>query len=100
MSQGDKSKYTAKQKHKAEKIADSYQHKGVAEDEAEARAWATVNSQDGGGEKSGGGRDKTPREKAAARSDSARRAVAARRGHPVNKARREHPANKENAAGS
>lgn len=85
MSQGDKSKYSAKQKQKAEKIAESYEHKGVAEGEAEARAWATVNKQDGGGEKFGGGRDKAPRKKAAARSDSAKRAAAARHGHPANK---------------
>jgi len=60
MSQGDKSKYTDKQKRKAEHIADSYEARGVSENEAEARAWATVNKDDGGGKKPGGsGRGKT-----------------------------------------
>ena len=54
MSQGDKSKYTDKQKRKAEHIKDSYEEKGVPEDQAEARAWATVNKQDGGGKHPGG----------------------------------------------
>ncbi len=54
MSQGDKSKYTDKQKRKAEHIADSYEKRGVSEKEAEARAWATVNKDDGGGNKPGG----------------------------------------------
>ena len=51
MPQGDKSKYTDKQIRKAEHIADSYEERGVPEKEAEARAWATVNKQDGGGKK-------------------------------------------------
>ena len=54
MSQGDKSKYTDKQKRKAEHIAESYESRGVPEKEAEARAWATVNKDDGGGKKLGG----------------------------------------------
>jgi plasmid stabilization system protein ParE len=54
MSQGDKSKYTDKQKRKAEHIAESYEDKGVPEKEAEARAWATVNKDDGGGKHPGG----------------------------------------------
>jgi len=85
MSRGEKSKYTAKQIHQAEKIIESYAGKGVDRDEAEARAWATINKQDGGGEKSGSGRTKTPRKKAAARRSSARYGAAAREGHPVNK---------------
>ena len=54
MSQGDKSKYTDKQKRQAEHIEEGYKKKGVPEEEAEARAWATVNKQDGGGKKPGG----------------------------------------------
>ncbi|MCJ2071168.1 plasmid stabilization protein [Methylobacterium sp. J-030] len=54
MAQGDKSKYTDKQKRKAEHIAESYEARGVPENEAEARAWATVNKDDGGGKKPGG----------------------------------------------
>lgn len=54
MPQGDKSKYTDKQIRQAEHIEEGYEQKGVPEDEAEARAWATVNKQDGGGKKPGG----------------------------------------------
>ncbi len=49
MPRGDKSKYTDKQKRTAEHIAVSYEERGIPETEAEARAWATVNKQDGGG---------------------------------------------------
>lgn len=55
MPQGDKSKYTGKQERKAEHIAQSYEHKAVAEKEAERRAWATVNKDDGGGKAGGSG---------------------------------------------
>lgn len=58
MAQGDKDKYTDKQKRKAEHIEEGYEKRGVSQDEAERRAWATVNKQDGGGKKSGSGRDK------------------------------------------
>ncbi|MEW6257381.1 MAG: plasmid stabilization protein, partial [Pseudomonadota bacterium] len=49
MPQGDKSKYTDKQKRKAAHIEESYQDKGVPPAEAERRAWASVNTDDGGG---------------------------------------------------
>lgn len=48
------SKYTSKQERKAEHIAEAYEEKGVPKKEAEARAWATVNKQDGGGKNPGG----------------------------------------------
>jgi len=54
MPQGDKSKYTDKQERKADHIADGYEKRGVSETEAERRAWATVNKDDGGGKKPGG----------------------------------------------
>ncbi len=56
MPQGSKEAYTDKQKRQAEHIEKSYEKKGVSEKEAESRAWATVNKQDGGGKKSGSGR--------------------------------------------
>lgn len=59
MPQGDKSKYTDKQKRQAEHIEEKYEDKGVSKKEAEKRAWATVNKQDKGGNKSGSGRKKT-----------------------------------------
>ncbi|MDO9336304.1 MAG: plasmid stabilization protein [Caulobacter sp.] len=58
MPQGDKSAYTDKQKRKAEHIEDGYEKQGVPKKEAESRAWATVNKDDGGGKKSGSGRGK------------------------------------------
>ena len=54
MPQGDKSKYTDKQKRQAQHIEEGYEKQGLPEDEAERRAWATVNKQDGGGKKPGG----------------------------------------------
>ena len=59
MPQGDKSSYTGKQKRKAEHIEDGYEHRGVSHQEAERRAWATVNKESGGGKKSGSGRGKS-----------------------------------------
>jgi plasmid stabilization system protein ParE len=58
MPRGDKSKYTDKQERKAEHIAEGYEKRGVSEKEAERRAWATVNKDDGGGNKSGSDRGK------------------------------------------
>jgi hypothetical protein len=55
MPRGDKSKYTNKEKRQAEHIEEGYEKRGVPEDEAERRAWATVNKVHGGGEKPGGG---------------------------------------------
>jgi hypothetical protein len=53
-------KYTKKQERKADHIEESYEKKGVSKKEAEKRAWATVNKQDGGGKKAGGsGRKKS-----------------------------------------
>ncbi|RZL99388.1 MAG: plasmid stabilization protein [Variovorax sp.] len=56
MPRGDKSAYTDKQKRQAEHIEEGYEKRGVPKDEAEARAWATVNKETGGGKKSGSGR--------------------------------------------
>jgi plasmid stabilization system protein ParE len=54
MPRGDKPKYTDKQERKADHIAESYEARGVSDDEAERRAWATVNKDDGGGKRPGG----------------------------------------------
>jgi plasmid stabilization system protein ParE len=54
MPKGSKAKYTPKQKRKARHIEEGYKERGVSETEAERRAWATVNKQDGGGKKPGG----------------------------------------------
>jgi plasmid stabilization system protein ParE len=59
MPRGDKSSYTDKQKRRAEHIEEGYEKRGVSNDEAERRAWATVNKESHGGKKSGSGRGKT-----------------------------------------
>jgi len=96
MPRGDKSKYTEKQERQAEHIEEGYEKRGVPGNEAERRAWATVNKMTGGGKKSGSGRgkavDKAPAKKggkkggaasaarpAAARSASAKKAARTRK---------------------
>jgi plasmid stabilization system protein ParE len=96
MPRGDKSSYTEKQKRQAEHIEEGYEKRGVPEKVAEKRAWATVNKETGGGNKSGSGRGKadtnTSSKKggarggaasaarpAAARSASAKKAAATRK---------------------
>jgi len=95
MPRGDKSSYTKKQKRKAEHIESGYRRRGVPKKEAEQRAWATVNAESGGGNKSGSGRGKrdtkassrkggrlggraSARRPATARKASARKAAATR----------------------
>lgn len=95
MPRGDKGAYTDKQKRQAEHIEEGYKKRGVSEDEAEGRAWATVNAMTGGGKKSGSGRgqpvNKAPAKKggkkggkaaakrsAAAKSASAKKAAKTR----------------------
>jgi plasmid stabilization system protein ParE len=58
MARGSKSKYTSKQKRKAEHIEEGYEKRGTSKKEAERQAWATVNKESGGGKKSGSGRGK------------------------------------------
>ena len=58
MPRGDKGKYTDKQKRKAEHIEEGYEKRGTPHEEAQRRAWATVNKESGGGNKSGSGRGK------------------------------------------
>jgi len=97
MPRGAKTKYTGKQERKADHIAEGYEKRGVGEKEAERRAWATVDKDDGGGKKAGGsGRGKSTgrpaahkggrlggkasaARPAAARSASAKKAAATRK---------------------
>ena len=98
MPRGEKTKYTKKQKRQANHIEEGYEERGLPEEEAERRAWATVNRMTGGGKKSGSGRGKpinlSPAKKggkkggeasasrpAAARSASARKAARTRAQH-------------------
>ncbi|HET7255448.1 MAG TPA: plasmid stabilization protein [Xanthobacteraceae bacterium] len=96
MPRGDKSSYTNKQKRQAQHIEEGYEQRGIPADEAERRAWATVNKETGGGKKSGSGRGKkvshassrkggrlggraAASRPAAARSRSAKKAAATRK---------------------
>lgn len=108
MPRGDKSTYTDKQKRKAEHIEEGYEHRGVKKKEAERRAWATVNKESGGGNKSGSGRGvrdtkvaakkggriggprggkAAARRPAAARSAAAKKAAATRKRHAAARTR-------------
>lgn len=79
MPRGDKDAYTDKQKRKAEHIEESYQSRGISEKEAERRAWATVNKESGGGNKSGSGRGKPDTHEAATKGGHKGRAASAAR---------------------
>jgi plasmid stabilization system protein ParE len=83
MPQGDKSAYTDKQKRKAEHIEEGYGDRGLSENEAERRAWATVNAMDHGGKKSGSGRgkrvNKAPARKGGRKGAAARKRSTARK---------------------
>lgn len=85
MPQGDKSSYTNKQKRQAHHIEQGYEAHGISHDEAERRAWATVNKESGGGKQSGSGRGKKKSHSATGGSDRgsqshAKRSLAAKKG--------------------
>src|SRR3990167_5809432 len=83
MPRGDKSEHTDKQDRKADHIAQGYEKRGVAHEEAERRAWATVNKESGGGKKSGSGHGR-PESHASSRKGGklgGRRRRAGRQGH-------------------
>ncbi len=79
MPRGDKDAYTDKQRRKAEHIEEGYKERGVPEDEAERRAWATVNKDSGGGNKSGSGRGKQDTKESAKKGGRLGGRAAARR---------------------
>src|SRR3954451_19181524 len=69
--------YTAKQERKAEHIEKGYEKRGVSKEEAEERAWRTVNKQDKGGKNAGSGRSRS-RSEAAKKGWETRRRRASR----------------------
>jgi plasmid stabilization system protein ParE len=77
MPRGDKDAYTDKQKRKAEHIEEGYEKRGVPKKQAEARAWATVNKESGGGNKSGSGRGKEDSNVSSSRGGKANKAGSA-----------------------
>jgi len=90
MAKGSKQAYTDKQKRQAEHIEEGYEKRGLGQEEAERRAWATVNKISGGGKKSGSGRgkkanpapSKTGGKRGGARAGSSTKRAAARRASP------------------
>jgi plasmid stabilization system protein ParE len=54
-----KGAYTQKQERKAGHIVEGYRDKGVSKNEAEERAWRTVNAQDKGCKNDGWGRSRS-----------------------------------------
>lgn len=58
MPRGSKEKYTGRQKKMAGHIEQGYEKRGTGKKEAERRAWATVNKETHGGQKSGSGKGK------------------------------------------
>ena len=93
MARGSKASYTNKQKRQASKIEKSYKKRGVSSKTAEARAWATVNKETGGGKKraakkssgrksaakKSGGRKKTASRKSSARKSASKKSSSRRR---------------------
>jgi plasmid stabilization system protein ParE len=73
MPQGDKKKYTDKQKRQAEHIEEGYKERGVSAKTAATRAWATVNRVHGGGEKRSGSGYGKPENRAPMRRGGRRR---------------------------
>jgi hypothetical protein len=109
MPRGDKSSYTGKQKRMAAHIEKGYERRGVPEDEAERRAWATVNAETRGGKKSGSGRGKKENlgparkggrlgGKAAAKRPAAARSRSAKKAAQTRKARKAARGRKRRAA--
>ena len=81
MARGSKSKYSSKQKRRAEHIEEGYEKRGTSSKEAARRAWATVNKESGGGKKCGSGRGKKENRSASrkgGRKGSASRSSASR----------------------
>ena len=96
MARGGNASYSGKQKRKADHVEEGYEKRGVSKEEAELRAWATVNKESGGGKKNGSGRGKKENKSAsrkggklggkvsaarskAAKSKSAKKAAATRK---------------------
>lgn len=64
MPRGSKSSYSNKQKRQASHIEQGYRKRGVSKDEAEERAWRTVNKTTGGARKSSSGTKRSSGSKA------------------------------------
>lgn len=67
MPRGSKRSYTSKQRRRASHIEDSGKSRGMSSGRAKQMAYATVNKEEGGGKKSGGGRGRKVNRAASAR---------------------------------
>jgi len=79
MPRGSKAKYTSKQKRKASHIEEGYEKRGVSGKEAERRAWATVNKQEGGGKKGGSGSKRSSSRKSSSSRSKGRKTSSSRK---------------------
>jgi len=84
MPQGEKSRYTDKQKRQARHIEEGYEKRGTSPKTAKKRAWATVNAMTGGGKKSGSGRGKAVNKGPAKKGGAKGGAASARRKQGTN----------------
>lgn len=91
---GSKEKYTDKQKRQAAHIEEGYESRGTSKQEAERRAWATVNKESGGGNRSGSGRGQPDTQVSAriggASTSSAERSAAAKKGWATRRRKQLH----------
>lgn len=97
MPRGDKDAYTDKQKRKAQHIEEGYEDHGVPKKTAEARAWATVNKESGGGNRSGSGRGKADSHVSSSRGGRAQKSGSAEQRSAA--ARKGWDTRRKNAAG-
>ena len=79
MPRGSKEKYTNKEKRQAEHIEEGYEKRGVSGKEAERRAWATVNKQEGGGKKGGSGSKRSSSRKSSSSRSKGRKTSSSRK---------------------
>jgi plasmid stabilization system protein ParE len=80
MPRGDKSSYTNKQRRQAEHIEESYKDRGASPEEAERRAWATVNKETGGGKRKKAAKKSSAKSpKSAAKKTSGRKKATGRK---------------------
>lgn len=114
MARGDKTKYTERQRRKAEHIEEGYVARGASPKRAAQIGWATVNKEEGGGNKSGSGRGvedtkvssrrggkiggkASAARPAAARSASAKKAATTRKANAAKSTGARTPAKKKSA---
>lgn len=86
---GSKESYTDRQKREAAHIEQGYEKRGTSYEEAQRRAWATVNKESGGGKQSGSGRGPESKhaQEATGHNTAANRSAAAKKGWGTRRAK-------------